>query len=404
MRLLLCSVSLCLALGACGPSLPGDAGSAGAGGKQDPSGRGGAGGLAGSGGAGGRALPPPPGASGAGVGGGMGTGGGPTCGAETFRVEPPPPPSVLVVFDKSGSMAQRMVAGATMWQIMRTAMKSIVMNLQGQMRFGLQLFPGDPGCGTGGQVDVAVAENAFAAITQKLDATEAAGGTPTRLAMRTARAYMAGLAVPPRGKKAILLLTDGEPNCHWDGPCVCPTGFSPSPSGTSCCRNGACTYFCNGGDQLDVAGAASELSASAGAQTPVYVIGMAAGLEDSLNRLAQAGGAPRSPGPPYYYEATSASSLEAAMTAIAKQIVPCEFTLVRPPPARDDVILRVGGQVVPRDTADGWMLSSDGLKITLVGAACQQLQTLGQSADIQVTFNCPPVGIEAPQGAVDDRR
>ncbi len=117
----------------------------------------------------------------------MGAAGGPTCGAETFRVEPPPPPSVLVVFDKSGSMAMRMVAGATLWQIMRTAMKSIVMNLQGQMRFGLQLFPGDDGCGNSGQVDVAVTENAFATIAQKLDATEASGGTPTRLAMQAAR-------------------------------------------------------------------------------------------------------------------------------------------------------------------------------------------------------------------------
>ncbi len=346
MRLVLTSLSLCVALGACGPTLPndGNAGSAGAAGKQDQPGRGGAGGMGGAGlaGSGGRALPPPPGAGGAGV-GGMGAAGGPTCGAETFRVEPPPPASVLVVFDKSGSMAMRMVAGATMWQIMRTAMKSIVMNLQGQMRFGLQLFPGDTGCGAGGQVDVPVGESAFAPIAQKLDATEAAGGTPTRLAMQTARAYMAGLAVPPRGKKAILLLTDGEPNCHWDGPCVCPTGFSPSPSGTSCCRNGSCTYFCNGGDQLDVAGASGELGASARAEIPVYVIGMAQGLEDSLNQLAQAGGAPRTPGPPFYYEATSASSLEAAMTAIAKQIVPCDFTLVRPPPARDDVIVRLGG-------------------------------------------------------------
>lgn len=380
-------LSCALVLCACGPVLPeeGAGGDPRAGTKNDqPSRDGGAAGPDG-----GRLPPPPPRPQ-----PDAGAGTAPdaqTCGAETFRVDPPPPPDVLVVFDRSGSMANRMVAGATLWQVMRTALKTVVMNLQNSMQFGLALFPSDSGCGFATGIDVPVAAANYGAIATKLDATEAAGGTPTRGAMRVARDYMAALQTP-RAKKAILLVTDGEPNCAWVGGCRCPDGYTPSPSGTACCRNGQCSYFCEGGERLDDLEAAAVCAESAQAGIPVYVIGMAQGLEASLNRLALAGGAPRNPGPPYYYEATSPTALEAAMNDIARQIIPCSFTLDRAPPAPDDVVVTLGGLLVPRSDANGWSLGADLRTVTFTGSYCEQLQRLGGSADIGVTFNCPPIG------------
>jgi hypothetical protein len=266
------------------------------------------------------------------------------------------------------------------------------MNLEVSIKLGLQLFPSDEGCGFATAPGVPVAPSNYLAIASLLDATNPAGGTPTRRSLESGTAYMAGLADPQGGDKVILLVTDGEPNCNYPQPCTCGSGYTPNAAGTSCCRNGDCNYFCNGGDQLDDQGTGQVCAQAAAAGIPVYVIGMAAGLGNVLDYLAVSGGRPRPMGPPYYYEATSASQLEAAMNEIAADIIPCSFPLQRQPPAPDDIDVLLNGVPVPRDPINGWSLSPDLMSIIFNGSACTNLQSLGQTADIQVTLNCPPIG------------
>jgi len=50
------------------------------------------------------------------------------------------PPDLLIVLDKSGSMSD-VVGPDTKWNQVRAALDMTVMALQGQIKWGLQLFP-----------------------------------------------------------------------------------------------------------------------------------------------------------------------------------------------------------------------------------------------------------------------
>jgi hypothetical protein len=370
------AISFAIACG-CGPTTSGaplGPGSAGTGGS--------AGNGAGTGGAG---LPD------ASLGGASG-GDAANCGVETFMLERGLPPDLLIVLDRSMSMADSPAGGgASKWIQVTGALRQTVMNLQGQIKWGLSFFPSDDSCGVASAVDVAVAPMSFAAIDAAMTNHSPGGGTPTQGAIRRAGAYLTSLA--EGNPKYLLLATDGAPNCATTG-CVCPPGFTQM--GNECCLGPVC-LGCSGGP--DEAGAISAVGDVAAMGVHTFVIGISTGAaeENVLNQMAQRGMEPRSGGPPYYYPVASAAQLVDAVSAIAGRIISCTFALDRAPPYPDRVSVTAGGQEVPRDPAhgNGWDLSTDGRQVQLYGSWCARVQT-GQVTDLHAIFGCPPVTILAP--------
>src|SRR5215471_6471464 len=164
---------------------------------------------------------------------GISTGGGgngefgdaPTCGQHTYGTQNLPG-NVLIVQDKSGSMAndfndQMGCTGAMCkWPSMTTALNNVVMNTQGTVNWGITFFPtgnngGNNNCTVTTTGAIAPAPNNAGAVAGAIAATGPSGRTPTRLAVNTAVTYMNTLTDP--NPKFILLATDGQPNCGAGG-------------------------------------------------------------------------------------------------------------------------------------------------------------------------------------------
>jgi hypothetical protein len=114
--------------------------------------------------------------------------------------------------------------------------------------------------------------------------------------------------------------------------------------------------------------------------------------EQTLNAMADAGGAPRA-GATRYYPVNSGMDLVTALGTIGGQIASCQLVLTAPPPDVRYVTLFFDGTIVPRDPTmmNGWDLDAGGLSITVYGSWCQQLRA-GTVMDVQVQYGCPPPG------------
>src|SRR5215813_3110415 len=125
----------------CGPVLTrGGSGGSGGGGAAGSGGMysGGSGGAPGTGGTGGT------GGSGGGI---DNTPDALNCGVENFTLQPGLPPDLMIVLDRSGSMSSAPGSGgASKWAQVTGALNSTVMQLQSQIKFGLEYFPTDSDC------------------------------------------------------------------------------------------------------------------------------------------------------------------------------------------------------------------------------------------------------------------
>jgi cysteine-rich repeat protein len=184
------------------------------------------------------------------------------------------PPDVLVVLDRSGSMA------GTKWTSAVTAVNNLVTTFEGQIRFGLELFPSYNPCGVD-PPQVAIDDETAAAIFAELAATTATGSaTPIVQALVEARTYLN--AIDPAKTKYVVLVTDGYPNC----------GSSTTPVG-------AVTALHT--DGIDT-----------------FVIGFGTGVNPTLlQQMAAAGGTSS------YYQANNQADLDAALGAIASFVSCC---------------------------------------------------------------------------------
>ena len=112
----------------------------------------------------------------------------------------------------------------------------------------------------------------------------------------------------------------------------------------------------------------------------------------ALNDAALAGLEPKPGGPPHYYAADDAATLEAALTTIAGGIIipSCSFELVSLPPVPSDVAVYFDGVAVPRNPnhGDGWDYYPDAGTITFFGSYCTTLES-GQVTDVSFIFGCP---------------
>lgn len=312
------------------------------------------------------------------------------CGIQHFTLQKGLPPEVMIVLDRSASMSTDFDTG-TRWSSVASAVNQVVSQLQGQIGWGLTVFPTDSDCGTSSSVDVGIAPMNAAAISAKIASYTPDGNTPTADAIKNATAYMQSRTTP--NPKYLLLSTDGEPNCGTIGTqCVCLLG-TPNAQG-QCCSGSICSGMCitvptdSGASDAEAA-----LKAAAGNGINTFVLGVAADSSDGneLDTMATDGNTAR-PMSPKYYAVDSGADLVSAVNAIASQIISCSFPLTAAPPDPQYITVTIDGMTIAQDTthADGWDLSSNGQSIVLFGQACQTLQS-DANANVQAVFGCPPV-------------
>ena len=278
-----------------------------------------------------------------------------TCRTDRYTTGETLPPRILLVVDTSGSMKQDATGfNGSKWDASRQAITNVVSSLDDQVAFGLMMYPNGDQCQEG-SLDVEIDIGNAGTIERQLNRTEAQGGTPTAPTLQEARAELDRL-VRDGGQRAVILATDGGPNCNTSldpNTCRCV-----NPNSQAC---GGDSHNCL--DDQNTVAAARQLN-SAG--YPVFVLGLP-GTEsfgDVLGALASAGGT----GTPY--NASSSDNLSAAVEDVAVRIGSCRFDLPAPAdPA--DVDVSVDSAAIARDTArqTGRDLVA-GDTLALFGTAC----------------------------------
>jgi Mg-chelatase subunit ChlD len=341
--------------------------------------------------------------------GGDGNGNGQVCevqSVESGRVTP----DMLIVLDRSGSMRNN---GVDRWAPSVSALKQITSSLGGSINFGLMTFPGmsaapppapTQNCAAltdlleqiacfateaaggvanldtcvAGAVDVPIATNNGGAIASVLDRMRPEGATPTAVTLKAAHASIgSGLValddvVKP---KYVLLVTDGAPNCS-------------TPQSTGGGGRGG-----GGFDNQAVEMSVGEITAMAKDGVKTYVIGYGtksdAQLSAALDRMAQAGNT----GDTQHHAIEDGNALLTEFQKIAGAAVGCDFALKKAPPDPSYVEVKIDGKQINLNDANGWTISSDRRRITLVGGACTAISSKEQHL-LSVRVLCERVVLE----------
>ena len=297
---------------------------------------------------------------------------------------------VLLVVDRSGSMALALDSSSaplpgepSRWDALRSAVGQAITPFDGEVELGATFFPTafdtmelSRGCGVAESEDIAPGLGNGPVVLHALHDGVPFGGTPTVEALRAARRRLA----EARGAvRAIVLATDGAPNCNDSlNPVVC-----------TCATTGAegCEGTSNGMMCLDDVRAVATVSAIASEdKIPVYVLGLAdpgpgsAAFTRTLDAMAVAGGRARAvAGQPRYIPARSAGELTTALASVRAGVARCTFLTPSAPEgeAANDarVVVTLDGAEVPRDPArrEGWdWVDQRYGQLALFGAWCEQ--------------------------------
>jgi hypothetical protein len=318
-----------------------------------------------------------------------------------------PKANVMLLVDKSGSMAEAIGTGGTRMQQLQGAMDDLLTTQGASARLGLASFPVDPTCGASTALDEplpppSVGDDA-AQDQAKADAIRArihqfvpSGGTPTAASLAFVGATP-GLNDPNDGRDDfIVLLTDGLPNCNADNPNGQCTQANPAcactlASATSCLSPS--TYCASG--CLDRDGTVATIADLRSRRIRTVVVGFgadtAAGAAPAtLSAMATAGGYAR-PCPlatdaecgtgntcnattllcnTPFYQAQNRAELSAALAEIWKTIgnpISCHYLLETQPQQAQLLAVLVDGQDVPKGP-DSWEFKAGA--VDLVGALC----------------------------------
>ncbi len=275
------------------------------------------------------------------------------------------PGQALLLLDRSGSMAQRLIAGdATSpikWDETVSALDLAIGKTEEAVSWGIKIYPLDGVCGVRDGVEVPLAAGNHVALMTAIRANapvENGGATPTQEAVRKALTFVK--AQPELTDPYLVIATDGLPNC----------------AGAT-------------GNDSDAAGAIAAVSEARAAGLRSFVVGIATADTEAhatLNQMAEAGGFPRNDATKYFSVARR-DDIVAAFQTITGTIASCAFPLSQRPPVPDNVAVEIDGRRLAKD-ANGWQYSPGGDAILLVGAACEQIKAAPKS-DVQIIFGCP---------------
>jgi hypothetical protein len=243
-------------------------------------------------------------------------------------------------------------ACVTRWPAMISALETTFSQTVG-IQWGLKLFPtpdatSSSSCLVNKGIEVAIQPGSAAQIRTVVQGVTPSSSTPTAKAVEVATEYLKTIA--DQSSKVILLATDGQPNC---------AGGSSSSS--------------------DVQGTAGAITAARAAGFRVFVIGIGPAV-GNLDAFANAGGTD------HYYPATSAGELASALSSISQAVIGCAYTISVSPPDPDSLAVYLDGNLVNKDSADGWSFGGTSQTIVLRGKTCASVTTASR---VQVFFGCP---------------
>jgi hypothetical protein len=297
-------------------------------------------------------------------------------------------PNVLLLVDRSGSMAGDVEGGVSRWEAVRTALvdptTGIVPQLQAQVNLGLTLYTGPDRGSVGNEdtvgmedpdyietevcpylVQVPIAANNFTPIETAyrplLIRDNSRGQTPTGESIAAALPALTGLdpmAFP--GRKVLVLATDGEPD-------LCADGDDEE-----------------GGRMRSVV----EVQAAFDLGVTTYVISVGNDVgEQHLHELANLGqGFPADDATARFYRANDAASLAQAFEDIVNGVRDCVFSLDGMVTGTGaDGSVTVDGTALPFGDANGWRLN-DPSTVELTGTACELVKT--GDHEIDISFPC----------------
>ncbi len=297
-------------------------------------------------------------------------------------------PNIHILFDKSGSMGEYSscqdprvtnccpncstnecceraccVANPVPWPIdqAKTALDAVADALAEQVRFGMSAFPEPPGNnGTACESSelLPMGEHTAAQVKQSYAGLFAFGGTPTGTSLYQVRTQgRLNDAADPQDAgraKAVILITDGEPNN---------------------CEN--------------IHPAVFEARALFDAGINTYVVGFrSAANESTLNAIAQAGGTNNpNDAARNFYVADDTQTLVDTISAISESLVECSYILDPKPDDTNKIWVKLNGQYLPRN---GYTYESSTATLQLSGAACDQLKGADPSmTSLEIILGCP---------------
>jgi hypothetical protein len=299
-----------------------------------------------------------------------------------FQLQPANP-SVMFVLDASGSMNQTFsVNGSTRWQVLESSLAAALPSVDQTMSIGAVVFPdvaqqSPQDCAGPSSVNLSPAIGNVDALLSLINSIAPLGGTPTADAITTAAQGLLSIRAASTAR-AIILATDGGPNCNTGldpDTCTCANPFPETQCGDpNVPRNQLDPELC-----LDDTRTLSRITSFASQGLPTYVIGIhdPGDTEDEpvLNEMADAGGRPLS-GTDHYYSATSQTDLENAFVSIRNQIGTCTYLTSSVPNGAGSISVTVNGVTIPFDPSgkQGWKWGDEANgEIIFVGQACTNL-------------------------------
>lgn len=283
----------------------------------------------------------------------------------------PAVPAVMLVVDRSGSMNFDLAGnmgglfgnpqtGPPRWAVLKSTLETTLRQFDDLVAFGMVQFPGDGLCGVSSSIDLLPKAGNAAEVMARFDQVPG-GGTPTFAAVTTAADQLASV----RGQ-ALVLITDGEPNCNADldpNTCDCTAPVVGLPPVCNDAEN------CRDGDRA-IDGVRT-LRVDRGVLT--YVVGVGSSSNNvltTLDNLAIAGGVPRTSGARSFYSGATEAELSEALTAISTRLTRCTWSTGTRLGPNDLVEVTVGGEVVPHG-ALGWdWIDATSGELSLRGGWC----------------------------------
>jgi hypothetical protein len=279
------------------------------------------------------------------------------------------PGNVLVIFDESLSMNEPWgTAGQSKWMVASQAVAQAIAPLQAQISAATIFFPQPGLCNvtaidSGSQIDFLPGAQFVAAWNSYMSSHGPSGLTPTGAAMQMADAALAKSTRP--GITAVVLITDGDPNC--------------------------------GTNDAEVNQIAAGWLAK-GIHTHVFGLPGISTAASRLDALAAAGGTSKfiTPNDPTALQTALAQIVGASSTT---SLDSCRISLPQAPPDPNAVTLAVVEQGVKQAVArdlgagGGWTLDPTNTRIELHGLLCDRAKQ-GAYTKVSVVFGCtelPPL-------------
>jgi hypothetical protein len=331
-------------------------------------------------------------------------------------VAEPAVPTISILVDNSSSMFEP--TDKAPWTLLYESLMNtdILSAQQSKVRFGFTSFKGNPAAQMN-ETDIACAD--MKSVPFALDNFEAIKGvytmlgaewmpgikweTPTGHALARAAADLAAYVDDPPGPKAILLVTDGNPNtCQIVDP-QCGQDLSIKAAQDAFAA-GIQTFVIGIGEVIegnvgcqaewgrcgplhlqDLANAGQGLPVAPPPETFVWQ-----SCADRYGRVLQGVyDTTGMPGAAPFFTAESTAQLRMAVDQLLADVLSCSFemdAIVTGNPALGTVT--VGTQAVTYGDANGWKLEDNRYQVTLQGAACDLFKT---ARTIDIGFPCDPL-------------